>query len=52
MEIILVVDDEKNIVEIVRLYLSREGYKILSSGDGKEALEIVREKRPDLGSWI
>lgn len=48
MQTILVVDDERNIVELARLYLSREGYKVLVSGNGREALEIVREKRPDL----
>ena len=48
MQTILVVDDERNIVELARLYLSREGYNVLASGNGREALEIVREKRPDL----
>jgi len=48
VQTILVVDDERNIVELARLYLSREGYKVLVSGNGREALEIVREKRPDL----
>lgn len=48
MQTILVVDDERNIIELARLYLSQEGYKVLTSGNGREALEIAREKRPDL----
>jgi len=41
VQTILVVDDERNIVELARLYLSREGCKVLASGNGREALEIV-----------
>jgi len=48
VETILVVDDERNIVELARLYLSREGYKVLACGNGREALEVVGEKHPDL----
>lgn len=40
---ILVCDDDKEIVEAIEIYLSREGYKILKAYDGKQALEIVKE---------
>jgi DNA-binding response OmpR family regulator len=45
---ILVVDDEPTIVEIVSLYLTREGYRVLTAGDGESALTIAREQHPDL----
>ena len=45
---VLVVDDEKNIVELARLYLTKEGYKVISAADGAEALEKVKAQRPDL----
>ena len=43
---ILVVDDEKKIVEIVKAYLEREGYEILAAYDGKSALETVKRQPP------
>jgi len=45
---ILVVDDEKKIVSLVRAYLEREGYAVLAAGDGRSALELARHDRPDL----
>ena len=45
---ILVVDDEKQIVDIVRAYLSREGYQIMTAYDGPSALEMARREQPDL----
>ena len=45
---ILVVDDEPDLVNAVRLYLEMEGYLVLSAADGEEALQKVREKLPDL----
>lgn len=45
---ILVVDDEKKIVEIVRAYLEREGFKVTSAYDGKTALGLARRQHPDL----
>ncbi len=45
---ILVVDDDPKIVEIVSLYLKREGYRVLAAYDGGQALEIARQKQPDL----
>lgn len=48
MSCILVVDDERNIVELARLYLSNEGYSVLSAHDGATALRVIEESYPDL----
>ena len=45
---ILVVDDEKNILELVRFNLEREGYEVLTSLDGARGLELARSENPDL----
>jgi DNA-binding response OmpR family regulator len=45
---ILVVDDEKNIVQLARLYLNNEGYRVEAAHDGKQALEKARALKPDL----
>jgi DNA-binding response OmpR family regulator len=45
---ILVVDDDTKTVELVKLYLQRDGYKVVAAYNGPEALRLVREGRPDL----
>jgi DNA-binding response OmpR family regulator len=45
---ILVVDDEPKLVKVVREYLEHDGYRVVSAGDGREALARFREARPDL----
>jgi DNA-binding response OmpR family regulator len=45
---ILVVDDDPNIVDIVRLYLQKDGYPVLTALDGQRALDAVRQRHPDL----
>lgn len=45
---ILVVDDEKNIVQLARLYLNNEGFRVESAHDGRQALEKAKAVRPDL----
>jgi len=45
---ILVVDDEKNIVQLARLYLDQEGFQVESASDGAQALEKAKAVRPDL----
>ena len=45
---ILVVDDEKNICELLRLYLEKEGYEVLMANDGSAAVQSVRENSPAL----
>ena len=45
---ILVADDEPKIVEVLRLYLEKEGYQVEAAPDGAAALEAFRRKMPDL----
>jgi two-component system alkaline phosphatase synthesis response regulator PhoP len=45
---VLVVDDEANLVELVQGYLEREGYDVLTAGDGPNAVALARDARPDL----
>lgn len=45
---ILVVDDDKKIVELVSLYLKRDGYQALAAYDGLQALELAHQEQPDL----
>jgi len=47
-ELILIVDDEANIVELARMYLEREGFRVQSAADGAAALESVRAQAPAL----
>mgnify|MGYP005876773503 FL=1 len=48
LEKVLVVDDEQNIVNIIAFNLKKEGYEVLTAGDGEEAVEIVEKHQPDL----
>jgi len=45
---ILVVDDEKKIVDILKAYLERDGYQVIAAYDGRSALELARSNSPDL----
>ena len=45
---ILVVDDERNIVELARMYLRNEGFEIEAAYNGREALEKARALQPSL----
>ena len=45
---ILVVDDEKDIREIIEIYLMNEGYNIVLACDGIEALEKLKKEKIDL----
>lgn len=45
---ILIVDDEIEIVELVRDYLEREGFGVITAGDGQAAMETARRQKPDL----
>jgi len=47
-EKILVVDDEKHIVEIVRAYLEKDGYRVVTAYEGRQALEVAARERPAL----
>jgi len=48
MNKILVVDDEKNIVDIIKYNLKKEGYEVMTAGDGEEALKLNEEFKPDM----
>jgi len=45
---VLVVDDDAKTVELVKLYLNRDGYRVLTAYDGVEALRLAREGHLDL----
>ncbi len=45
---VLVVDDEQDIVDLVRYHLEREGYQVAGCRDGKSALGFVHRESPDL----
>ncbi len=45
---ILIVDDDKKTVDLIRLYLEKEHYQVLVAYDGQEALTITRQKNPNL----
>lgn len=47
-ERILVVDDERNIVELLKFNLEKEGYDVLAAFDGIDAVKLAREEKPDL----
>lgn len=48
MTTILIVDDDINILQLVNIYLSESGYKVLQAKDGTEALEILHSEAIDL----
>ena len=45
---VLVVDDEQNIVDILRFNLEREGYEVITAANGLEGLSLARSRDPDL----
>ena len=45
---VLVVDDEQNLVDAIRMYLDIDGYRVLSARSGEEALELARRELPDV----
>lgn len=45
---ILLVDDEPDIIEIIRYNLSSEGYKIFTAENGREALKVAKKEKPHL----
>lgn len=47
-ELILLVDDEPNILQLARLYLEREGFKVEGVNDGRSALEAIDQIKPAL----
>jgi len=45
---VLVIEDEENLVEVLRYNLEREGYQVCASNNGIQGLETARKARPDL----
>ncbi len=45
---ILVVDDDLNICELLKLYLENDGYVVFTANDGQEAIDMFHNKTPDL----
>ncbi len=46
--LVFIVDDEKNICELIRLYVEKEGYSTCVSHDGEDAVKKFKELRPDI----
>ena len=45
---LLLVDDEVELVEMIKFRLEASGYEVLTANDGQQALEIARREKPDL----
>jgi len=45
---VLIVEDERDILQLVKLYLEKEGYRTLTASNGVEALRQIRSEHPDL----
>jgi DNA-binding response OmpR family regulator len=45
---ILVVDDDRELRALVQTYLAQEGFRVVSAPDGRQALFVAREEKPDL----
>ena len=46
--LILVVEDEKNISDVIKAYLEKENYKVITAFDGEQAIEIFKSNNVDL----
>ena len=45
---ILIIDDDRDVVELIRITLEANNYDVFSAGNGAEGLKLVKEIRPDL----
>jgi two-component system response regulator VicR len=45
---ILCIEDEEEMIDLIRLILSRRGFEVRGANGGKEGLEIIRKERPEL----
>ncbi len=48
MKMILVVDDERKVRDMLRMYLTQEGYRVVEAKNGRDALFMARYEKPDL----
>ena len=46
--LILAIDDEKDILNLLRYNLEKEGYQVLSASSGETGFELARNKKPEL----
>jgi len=46
--LVLAVDDEAGILRLIKLELSQQGFRVVTAGDGEEALRTAEEQRPDI----
>ena len=46
--IIIIVEDDRTLVDVLRYNLVKEGYNVLIAGDGEGALKLTRTEEPDL----
>ena len=47
-ERVLIVDDDTNICELLRLYLEKEGFQTVIANDGESAVSVFKEEQPDI----
>jgi DNA-binding response OmpR family regulator len=45
---ILIVEDERDILQLVKLYLEKEGFRTVAAATGAEGLKCAKEDKPDL----
>lgn len=45
---ILIADDEKDMLKVITTQLVKEGYEVIAARDGREALQLARDQKPDL----
>jgi DNA-binding response OmpR family regulator len=45
---ILVIDDERDLIELLRYNLEKEGYDVIAASDGQSGLEVIKRHRPEL----
>ena len=45
---VLVVDDDAHICELIRIYLEKDGFRVVTAQDGRKAVDIFRETAPDI----
>jgi two-component system alkaline phosphatase synthesis response regulator PhoP len=46
--IVLVIDDEADLIELVRYNLEKEGFRVIGAGDGESGLSQAVKERPDI----
>ena len=45
---VLIIEDDPDTVELVRLYLARDGHRVVATADGQEGLRLARSESPDM----